>query len=158
MMRTTYYKRVSDLKSRKDRAEVDLSRLYEMRQALIQKNLSGVYSDEVFKEQNKLIEEQIASIRMTKDDELVNKYNIQSVVEFMRAKFSDLGKTYQESNVTQIKVLLGSIFPSGMVWGYPGYSNQHISPLYQYILHFGDDNVSFGDPMRNRTAVTRMRT
>jgi len=97
--------------------------LYEMRQALIQKNLSGVYSDEVFKEQNKLIEEQIASIRMTKDDELVNKYNIQSVVEFMRAKFSDLGKTYQESNVTQIKVLLGSIFPSGMVWGYPGYSN-----------------------------------
>ena len=94
-----------------------------MRQALIQKNLSGVYSDEVFKEQNKLIEEQIASIRMTKDDELVNKYNIQSVVEFMRAKFSDLGKTYQESNVTQIKVLLGSIFPSVMVWGYPGYSN-----------------------------------
>ncbi len=151
MMRTTYYKRVSDLKSRKERAEVDLSRLYEMRQALIQKNLSGVYSDEVFKEQNKLIEEQVASVRMTKDDELVNKYNIQSVVEFMRAKFSDLGKTYQESNVTQIKVLLGSIFPSGMVWGYPGYSNQHISPLYQYISHFGDDNVSFGDPGGNRT-------
>ena len=94
---------------------------------------------------------------MTKDDELVNRYNIQSIVEFMRTKFSDLGKTYQESNVTQIKVLLGSIFPPGMVWGYPGYSNQHISPLYQYISYFGDDNVSFGEPGWNRTNDTLLK-
>ncbi len=158
MLRTTYYKRVADLKKRKEHADTELTRLYEMRQALIQKNLSGVYSDEVFKEQNKLIEEQITSIRMTKDDDLVNKYNLQSVIEFMKEKFVDLGNTYQESDVTQIKVLLGSIFPSGMVWSYPGYSNQLISPLYQYISHFGDDKVSFGDPMENRTPITGMKT
>lgn len=122
-----------------------MQRLYEMRQALIQKNLSGIYSDEIFKEQNKLIEEQLQSLHVAQDDTLLKKYNLESVVGFLREKLSDLGKTYQESEVSQIKVLLGSIFPSGLAWSYPGYSNQEISPLYRYIQQFNADQFAFGE-------------
>lgn len=82
-----------------------------MRQALIQKNLNGVYSDEIFKEQNKLIEEQIANIQVTKDDALLAKYNLEAIIKFMKEKFNNLGTTYQMSNLSQIRVLLCSIFP-----------------------------------------------
>jgi len=80
MLNTQYF--YAGLKKRKELADSELTRLYEMRQALIQKNLGGVYSDEVFTEQNKLNEEQITALRTTKDDDLVNRYNLQSVVTF----------------------------------------------------------------------------
>ena len=146
LLRNSYYKRASILQKKKNSAEVELKKLYSLRQSLIEKNLSGVYSDEIFKEQNKLIEEQITTIQMTKDDELLEKYNLQSVVEFIKDKFADLGKTYQQSDISQIRVLLGSIFPSGLAWGYPGYSNPEISPLYQYIYQFENAYIPIGDP------------
>lgn len=141
LLRRTYYQRVAQLQKRKDEADKELKRLYEQRQALIQKNLSGIYSDEIFKEQNKLIEEQIASIQMTKDDALLGKYNLESIVKFMKDKFSHLGRTYQMSSLSQVRVLLSSITPSGMVWSYPGYLNSKISPIYQSIRMFENDSV-----------------
>ena len=111
---------------------------------MIQKNLTGVYSDEIFKEQNKLIEEQILSLQIAKSDESLAKYNLESIVKFMQEKFNNLGRTYQMSNLSQIRVLLCSIFPSGMVWSYPGYSNTSISPLYQSIRMFEDDSITSG--------------
>ena len=132
----------------KDQADIDIKRLQGLRQSLIEKNLAGVYSDEIFKEQNKLIEEQITQLQKAKDDGLLNKYNLEDVIKFMRSKFEDLGKTYQESSLEQIKVLISSIFPSGLAWCYPGYSNYEISPIFQHIHAFETVDVSSGAPGR----------
>lgn len=112
-----------------------------MRQALIQKNLSGVYSDEIFKEQNKLIEDQIISLNIAKDDAFLAKYNLEDIIIFMKDKFSNLGKTYQISSLSQIRVLLCSIFPNGMQWDYPGLDNTPISSIYQAIRMFDGEEV-----------------
>lgn len=146
LLRSTYYKRVAILKKRKDESDTELKRLYDLRQSLVEKNLSSVYSDEIFKEQNKIIEEQITVIQMTQDDALLEKYNLESIVGFMKEKLADLGKTYQESDISQIRVLLSSIFPSGLAWSYPDYSNTYISPLYQSIVDFETSCSTFGDP------------
>lgn len=136
LLRRTYYQRVSQLQKRKEEADNELKRLKALRQSLIEKNLNGTYSDEIFREQNKLIEEQIASIQMTKDDALLAKYNLEAIVKFMKDKFTNLGRTYQLSSLQQLRVLLCSIFPSGMVWSYPGFLNTEISPIYQQIRMF----------------------
>ena len=141
LLRRSFVERGAQLRKRREEADIQLKKFYEMRQALIQKNLSGVYSDEIFKEQNKLIEEQIASIQITKDDALLAKYNLEAIVKFMKEKFENLGTTYQMSNLSQIRVLLCSIFPSGMVWSYPGLSNTEISPLYQSIRRFENEGI-----------------
>ncbi len=151
LMRKTYFKRVSNLLKKKDDADAELKRLQGLRLSLVEKNLNGIYSDEIFKEQNKLIEEQIVKVQISKDDAILEKYNLEDIVQFMREKFRDLGKTYQESDNSQVKVLLGSIFPSGTAWSYPGYSNTEISPLFQYISHFGTSDAPFGDPGGIRT-------
>ena len=127
---------MTQLQKRRDEADKELKRLYELRQSLIQKNLSGIYSDEIFKEQNKLIENQIAGVQITKDDALLAKYNLEAIVKFMKDKFFNLGTTYQMSSLSQLRVLLCSIFPSGLRWSYPGYYNTQISPIYQSIRMF----------------------
>ncbi len=141
LLRRIYYQRVSQLQKRKEQADSELKRLYEMRQALIQKNLSGVFSDEIFKEQNKLIEDQIAAVQVTKDDALLAKYNLESIVKFMKEKFANLPQTYQMSTLSQIRVLMCSISPSGLVWDYKSLDNTHISPIYQSIRQFETDLV-----------------
>ena len=73
---------------------------------------------------------------MTKDDALLAKYNLEAIVKFMKEKFTNLGRTYQLSTLQQIRVLLCSIFPSGMLWSYPGFLNTEISPIYQQIRMF----------------------
>lgn len=136
LLRRTYFQRITQLQKRRDEADKELRRLSEQRQALIQKNLSGVYSDEIFKEQNDLIEEQISAVHMAKDDALIAKYNLESIVKFMKTKFANLGNTYQMSSLSQLRTLLCSIFPSGLRWSYPGYYNTEISPIYQSIRMF----------------------
>jgi len=64
----------------------------------------------------------------------------------MREKFADLGNSYQESDLEQIKVLLSSIFTSELTWDYFSFSNSKISKIYQYIFDFESVDVSIGDP------------
>lgn len=129
---------------RREQADNELKKLYETRQALIEKNLTGTYSDDIFKEQNKLIEQKIATIQMTKNDGLITKYNIEDVTEFIREKFKKLAKTYLNSDLQQKRMLLCSIFPSGLVWNYPGYLNTVINPCYKAILNIETDPVTLG--------------
>ena len=48
----------------RDQADIELKNIYELRQVLIQKNMTGVYSDEIFKEQNKILESKIQTIQI----------------------------------------------------------------------------------------------
>ena len=106
--------------------------------------MAGTYSDEIFKEQNAAIESKMIAAQSAKDEATLEQYNIDKIVEFIKVKLKDLSVTYGCSSLSQICCLLGSIFLSGMVWSYPGYSNRMISPIYQYILNCDNDNVTIG--------------
>jgi site-specific DNA recombinase len=151
-LRKTYFQRISTLQKRREEADDELKKLYETRQSLIDKNLAGIYSDEIFREQNRVIEDRIAVIQMTKNDDLITKYNIEAVTTFIRDKFKDLTKTYEDSTLQQKRMLLCSIFPSGLVWSYPGYLNTQISPIFQSIWQFPDQPVRYGRGDWTRTS------
>jgi len=145
-LRKTYYQRMATLQKRRDAADDELKKLYEFRQALIEKNISGVYSDQMFKEQNELVEEKIKAVQLTKSDEMIEKSNLEAITKFIKNKLENLAQTYQESTLEQKKILLCSIFPSGLRWDYTGYSNTQISLFYQGILDLQGDSISFGSP------------
>ncbi len=150
-LRKTYYKRVASLQKRREQADDELKKLYETRQSLIEKNLAGIYSDDIFKEQNRILEQKIATIQIAKDDDLITKYNIEDVAVFVREKFNNLAKTYQDSDLQQKRMLLCSIFPSGLVWNYPGYLNTEINPCYKIILNINYDTIRNGRGCEIRT-------
>lgn len=157
LLRRDYMKRVEILRKKKSAADIELAKLYEQRQAMIEKNLSGVYSDEIFKEQNALLEDRIVKARMAKDDTLIKKYNLEELVQFIEQFFADLGKTYLESSLMQKRALLSSIFASKLSWSYPGFSNCQISPIYQAIRDFPNDSAPVGDPAGIRTLGQKLK-
>jgi len=143
-IRRTYYQRIGALRQKREQADTELKKIYEIRQALIEKNLSGIYSDEIFKEQNKILEEKIATIQMVKDETAIEKYDLQKITTVIQEKFTDLNKTFQESDLERRRELMCSIFPKGLLWSYPGYSNTHISPFYKCLLDIQDGKVPIG--------------
>ncbi len=147
----TYHERYSRLKKLRDEAEDEISRLQGVRKQLVEKNLSGVYSDEIFREQNAMIESKIMKAQIAKEDSTIDKYNLDKITDFVRTLLADLGEAYKRSDPNQIKVLLGSIFPYGLAWNENGTLNHEISPLYQYILHFNNQAIPSGAGEGNRT-------
>ncbi len=140
----TYQKKLKEVNKRQNNAEDEIAKLKALRQTLVEKNLAGIYSDEVFKEQNAVIEEKLATAYSANDSELINQFNVEAGIAFLEKKLRDLSETYDEliDILPGLRSLLGSIFLSGFAWDYPGYSKTEFSPLYQSIKQFDDPTVS----------------
>ena len=150
-LRRSYFERVAGLRKRREESEFELKKLYEFRQALIEKNLAGIYSDEIFKEQNRIVEDKIKTLQITRDDELIKRYNLEEICTFIQDKLTNLPKTYETSSLVQKRMLLCSIYPSGMVWKNHAYSNNVIRKFYSAFLDLQKDFVTFGSPDGSRT-------
>lgn len=151
VVRKLYMNRVSILQKRRLEADHDLAKLLAVRQALIEKNLMGVYSDDVFKEQNGMIEEKIIAVRSVKDDSLLDKYKLEELIPFIKSFFEDMGKSFNDAPLTIKHMILSSIFDQKVAWSYPGVSNCEISAVYQRIQRFEDSSASLSTPIRIRT-------
>ena len=143
-LRRTYYLRIDALKQKRDRADIALKEVYQTRQALIEKNLNGVYSDDIFKEQNKVLEEKIKGIQAAKNDTVIEKYNLEAISKFITEKFTNLNNTFSTSDLALKRVLMCSLFPKGLRWNYPGYVNTQISPFYRSFLDLQGRQVQIG--------------
>lgn len=146
-----YDERLKGLRKNKDQAEEQIQQLLEVRKVLVEKNLMGIYSDEIFREQNELLEKKMATAQVAKADATLEKYDISKLTDFIKKTFADLGETYRNSTTTQAKALIGSIFPSGLAWDYNGGLNHQISPIYRPILNNNLKGVSFGVSDGTRT-------
>lgn len=149
----TYHQRLSRLTKIRNDADGEIEQLKSIRKVLVEKNLSGIYSDEVFKEQSAMIEDKMTRAQIVKNDTTIDKYNIGAVTSFIKTLLADLGEAYRRSNIKQLKVLLGSIYPDGVAWDYSGTLNPRISPLYQYIKTFSGQAVPSGAGKGNRTPI-----
>lgn len=139
-----YHRRVSRLYQIKNDADNEIARLKELRRVLVEKNLAGIYSDDIFKEQSSMIEDKMTRAQIAKEDAVINKYSNEKVISFIKTLLADLGETYKRCTISQLKVLLGSIFPLGIAWDYNDTLNPSISPIYQAIRDFGTHGVPSG--------------
>ena len=138
----TYDQDIKSLKQKQEEQEEEVRALKDVRQRLIKKNLDGVYSDEMFKEQNAMIESRLIAATTAVHDHMIPRYQLEEAVNFAVALFSDPARAYQFAEPHQKKALLCSMYPSGLVWNYPGISNTEISPLYTAITASAPMSVS----------------
>ena len=75
---------------------------------------------------------------------MIEKYNLEAITKFIETKFTKLDQTYQNAPLEQKRVLMCSIFPKGLQWSYPGYSNTEISPFYRCFLDYQSGSVNHG--------------
>lgn len=165
----TYNKHLAKLSKGKKTADEEIEKLQVLRQTLVEKNLAGVYSDDIFKEQNTMIEEKLIAAHASKSDELVEKYDINKLLMFLQGKLTDLPKTYSKSvedkKMRQVHSLISTIFMSGFNWAYPGISDYQISPSYQEILDADQPGVQIGwlcsirsEPMNGQNHISHSIT
>ncbi|CAN5131111.1 recombinase family protein [soil metagenome] len=158
LLKKAFYQNIAILQAKRESAAQEVVKLKMMRQTLVEKNLTGVYSDEVFQEQNTVISNKIAIAETLLGETIFDQYNINDVERFMREKFGNLGQTYKDSEPGERRVLLGSICPSGLAWQYSDLSNQQISLEYQAVLHVKDSDFALSTPGGIRTPDHIVRT
>lgn len=140
----TYTDRLKNLSRLRTSAEQEIADLKALRKTLVEKNLAGIYSDEVFKEQNDIIEEKMITAQIAKDDSLFEQYDINAISDFVKTRLADLSITYQNSTIRQTKVLFGSVFPAGLSMDEIGTPNYEISPMYQIIRRENSGGIPLG--------------
>lgn len=148
LLRKTFNQNMNAIREKREKAQFEIVKLKELRKTLVFKNLQGTYSDDVYKEQSKAIEDKISDLEQVLSETVYDKYNIDDVEKFMKDKFSSLDKTYLKSNLGERRVLLGSIFPSGLKWYYSGLSNREIGSMYQAILNAQRPDFALSTPDR----------
>ncbi|MBI3620156.1 recombinase family protein [Candidatus Roizmanbacteria bacterium] len=119
MVRERYKSRYAYLGQKEKTVEQDIVELYDVRKRLVEKNLKGIYSDEVFKEQMASIEHEILVKKTLQSEAKLDKIDIDIVVNFMKSFLWNLGKAWKEGSLQQRKAITGSIFPQNVVYCYP---------------------------------------
>ncbi|MBI3486199.1 recombinase family protein [Candidatus Daviesbacteria bacterium] len=135
VLRNTFTRNINTIRTKRDQAEEQLTQLKLMRDELVLNHLRKVYTDEIFEDQNKKLGVKITAFEAVLGQNTFYKYTMDQTEKFVREKFKDLGETYEKSEPGEKRVLLGSICPTGLVWQYPGLSNQQFSPEYQAFLN-----------------------
>lgn len=148
----TYNKHVMQLRKKSKVADEEIAKLQALRQTLVEKNLAGIYSDDIFKEQNALIEQKLTAAHEAKNQEMIDKYDINTIISFLKEKLSHLDQTFDSTKeLSPLRSFLSTIFLSGFNWSYPGISYNKISPLYQSIRDADKSDVEVGSPAWIRT-------
>lgn len=127
---------------RKKEADKKLLEQREYLTLLVRGNMEGKYPDDIFKTEKSKIEEKILAYQIVSNDELCNKYDIERTVNFIKALFKDLKKAYEVSEYGQKRILIGSIYPSGLLFDGTKILNPTISPGFRTIQDFSDNLVA----------------
>lgn len=136
MVKEKWQARYEHIDRRQIELEADLEALYELRDRLAEKNLKGLYSDELFKEQLDKIEHEILVKKSLKSESKLEKVDIDIVVEFMNNFLWNITKAWQEGTLEQRKILNGSIFPKNVIYQYPGFRTTELGSVFRLLKQF----------------------
>lgn len=141
ILQEKYEQRKQIFIDRKKESEKKLKEQKEYLTLLVRGNMEGKYPDDVFKEEKARIEDKILSYQIVSNDELCNKYDIDRTINFIKALFQDFPKAYKLSEYGQKRVLLGSIYPSGLLFDGAKILNPEIGPGFRAIKEFSEHRV-----------------
>ncbi len=145
MLRKKYTENMKKVEYGAVKAAHQIDTLKGKRQKIVEKNLEGIFSNEVFQEQMGIIEKQIAEAHQLLKQKQLKAYDIDALCGFVENKLSNIQETYINGDMRVKKILLCSVFPSGLRWMYPGLQNTQYSPQWQQIKDIAKSYVLYGD-------------
>lgn len=130
-----YHNRLEVLKKSQQLADKKILEAKALLTSLVEGHMKKLYSDEIFLEQKAKLETQLLASNVVKNDNLCGQYDIEAITKFVKALLYDINKAYEVSDTAQKKILLGSIFPEGLVYDGGQLLNRSISPIFDTIRH-----------------------
>lgn len=142
LVREKWSNRYDYLERRAEDVKVELDRLSEVRKRLIEKNLNGVYSDEMFKEQLAIIENEVLAKNIILNETKLTGIDIDVVVSFMKEFLWNIDKAWLNGNLIQRKSLLGSIFPENLIYENGKFRTTKLGPCFEIMQGFNTLPIS----------------
>ena len=108
-----------------------IGKLKAMRRNLVAKHLAGIYTDDVFIEQNTLLSKNINRLQKSVNTNSIKSYKLDICLDYVTARTDDLDYAYSHLDTDNKKAFLSTIFPLGLIWNYPGLTYSVINPLFE---------------------------
>lgn len=129
------------LEERKDTAlssqrtlKKEIAKLKKKKQVLVDKNLSGVFDDDLFQEQMAKLKDEITVKQLIKSEQQIDELNVDIFTNFMRNFLANIDIAWVDAKAfKQRKMLASSIFPSGIVVWEKFNRTLNLSPAFQEI-------------------------
>ncbi|KKS62598.1 MAG: Site-specific recombinase [Candidatus Collierbacteria bacterium GW2011_GWE2_42_48] len=139
ILKTKYDSKYKQLTSGVDSLNKELETLQEQRKLLVRKNLDGIYDDDLFKEQDEDLKNQILVKRMQINEGSMEKLDIDTICNFAKSFINNLSQTWRNADLDTKQRLQEIIFPKGVVYNYPGFTTATLSCLFEVL---GDSDMS----------------
>ena len=133
MLKRNLENRIYGITKARKRASLKEEELTILIASLTEEHLKKDISDEVYRTLLKKYDSQLVAARIAKNDHIVEKYDLEGTVAFMKVLLNDLQKAYDSSNYSQKRALLISIFPKGLEYFNGTFLNPEISPVFRDI-------------------------
>ncbi len=130
---STFKARKEVLQQRKKRVNADISKFKESKKTIVKKNLAGIYSDEIYKEQMAMVASKLNRLTMLKQEQIYKQYDLTKLNIMLGKKPKRLDKTYQELSPSQIRVFISLVFQEGLTWEYEGKLRRKVINLWEDI-------------------------
>lgn len=151
-LKVLYDKRKGKLLEQKKLAGKEIEETKRMMSLLIEGHLKGLYPDDIYKEQKAKMEDMLLASQIVVSDSTMDKYDLQAITGFIKALMYDLAKAYEVSDYSQKRVLIGSIYPSGLLFNGKSLLNQklnEISPAFRLIHDLCEPVIPLGADERS---------
>lgn len=112
--------------------------------SLVEKFNQDKIPEEIYDDMLKKYEDKLLAARIVKNDNIVDKYDLEGTTTFMKALLKNLPRAYEVSNYTQKRLLLGSIYPNGLVFDGSAILNPEISQQFRDIRDPQDISIPSG--------------
>ncbi len=149
-----YNQRLNKLKSKKNNVEKNIMEQKQMMLMLVRGHAKGQYPDDIFEEEKERIQNKLLALNIVSNDNLSDQYDIERTVNFIKALFKDLSKAYEVSEYGQKRVLLGSIYPSGLTYTGNELLNHDLGSGFRAVQEFSNSRVPLSAEGGTRTPTS----
>lgn len=139
ILKAKYNKRYQEITSGISIVNKELEELQNQQKVLVEKNLTGVYDDELFTERNEELKDKIAVKKLQITEGSIDKLDIETICTFAEHFITNLSQTWRTADLDTKQRIQEIIFPNGVVYDFPGLRINSLSCLFEVL---GDSNVS----------------
>lgn len=144
MLQRNYQNRINTLTKFQKDSQRKETEIKDFISKLVEEHLKERVPDETYDHLIQKYENQLLETRIVKNDNIIEKYDLEGTMAFMRALLKNLPKAYEVSNYTQKRILLGSIYPTGLLFDGKVILNSQISPYFRDIRDVSQLSDSLG--------------
>lgn len=144
VLKAKYDKKYKDLTKDVSSLNRELEGLKNQQKVLVDKNIAGIYDDELFIERNEEIKNKIIVKQVQISEASMEKLDIDTICTFAEHFIQNLSQTWRNADLDTKQRLQEIIFPNGVTYCFPGFRTGTLSCLFEVLRDFNKSDERLG--------------